>query len=84
MKVNFHIKQNVLISDFGATNTKPRKSGEKVEQTFPQNSGQCFTRLPSAVFLFINFLTYPPSPPQHSDLWWAPDTSYLIEEECER
>lgn len=32
---------------------RPVKSGEKVEQTFPQNPGQCFTPLPSAAFLFF-------------------------------
>lgn len=35
---------------------RPVESGEKVEQTFPQNPGQCFAPLPSVVFFPFFFL----------------------------
>lgn len=53
MKVNFHIKQmcwSLILEQQTQSTGRPGKSGEKVEQTFPQNPGQCFTPLPSAVF----------------------------------
>lgn len=60
MKVNFHIKQmcwSLILEQQTQSTGRPGKSGEKVEQTFPQNPGQCFTPLPSAVFSCFFFFS---------------------------
>lgn len=68
MKVNFHIKQmcwSLILEQQTQSTGRPGKSGEKVEQTFPQNPGQCFTPLPSAVFSSFFFF-----PHNASDALW--------------
>lgn len=57
MKVNFHIKQNVLISDFGATNAKISETSEKWNKLFLRIQANALP-LCQVLFFFHNAMIY--------------------------